>query len=70
MILVFKTSVNDKKQIKKLLPLLNKFLVNSKWNFDLEDCDKILRVDSPSDISCLIISLLKDSDFNYEELPE
>lgn len=41
----------------------------SSWNFDLEDCDKILRVDSQNEISEKIINLLSDSSFNCEELP-
>ncbi|WP_421804183.1 hypothetical protein [Flagellimonas sp.] len=46
-ILVFKTSVKQKGEVNQLRPWLNK-LVNSNgcWNFDLEDCDKILRVET------------------------
>ena len=46
MIFVFKTSVKTTMQIKKLKPHIDKILPTAKWNFDLEDCDKILRVDS------------------------
>ena len=70
MILVFKTSVKYKKWVKKLKPLLDKHLINSNWNFDLEDCDKILRVDTPMEISGLVISLLTESGFSCEELQE
>ena len=45
MIFVFKTSVKTKLQIKKLKPHIDKILPNAKWNFDLEDIDKILRID-------------------------
>ena len=51
MIYVFKTSVKTKRQVKKLKPPINKILPKEKWNFDLEDCDKILRIDSDENIA-------------------
>ena len=58
MIFVFKTSVKTKMQIKKLKPHIDKILPNEKWNFDLEDSDKILRIDSEENIGLVIIDLL------------
>ena len=46
MIYVFKTSVRTKIQAKKLKPHIDQLLVKAKWNFDLDDCDKVLRIDS------------------------
>ena len=43
--IVFKTSVKTKMQVKKLKRHIDKILPNEKWNFDLEDGDKILRID-------------------------
>ena len=68
MVYVFKTSVRTKKAIKELAPKLNKFIPNSKWNFDLEDCDKILRVDSQEVTSKQIIDFLNTHLFDCEEL--
>lgn len=45
MIYVLKTSVKTKRQVKNLKPYISKILPNEKWDFDLEDCDKILRID-------------------------
>lgn len=46
MIWVFKTSITSKVQVKKVAPILNKIVLpQGKWNFDLEDCDKILRIE-------------------------
>ena len=46
-VLVFKTSVRQHQQVEKLKPAMNAlFGKNEKWNFDLEDCDNILRVES------------------------
>ena len=55
MIFVFKTSVKTKMQIKKLKPHIEKILPKAKWNFDLEDVDKILRIDSKENIVLIII---------------
>ena len=40
------------------------------WNFDLEDCDKILRIDSPTEITETIIKLLQEKGFKCEELTD
>ena len=68
MIFVFKTSVKTKIQIKKLKPHMGKILPNAKWNFDLEDIDKILRIDSEENIVLIIIDLLNIHSYSCEEL--
>lgn len=68
MVYVFKTSVKSKKDIQKLSPFLNELLQQAKWNFDLEDCDKILRIDSQTDIIEAIMNGLNNSGFECEEL--
>lgn len=69
-ILVFKTNVSCDTSVEKLRPLLDNFLKNSKWNFDLEDCDKILRVEASKKISNLVIALLAENGFKCKELPD
>lgn len=68
MIYVFKTSVKTKLQVKNLKPQIEKILPNEKWNFDLEDRDKILRIDSEEHIVSELINVLKVHDVNCEEL--
>jgi hypothetical protein len=68
MIFVFKTSVKTKMQAKKLKPHIDEILPKAKWNFDLEDCDKMLRIDSEENIVLKIIGLLNIHEFNCEEL--
>jgi hypothetical protein len=70
MIYVFKTTVRTKKQILKLKPHIDKLLPNSIWNFDLEDCDNILRIDSVSEIAQPTIKILKDNGFDCQELED
>ena len=55
-------------QAKKLKPHIDEILPKAKWNFDLEDCDKILRIDSEENIVLKIIGLLNIHEFNCEEL--
>lgn len=68
MIYVFKTSVETKTQVKKLKPHIDKIIRDEKWNFDLEDCDNILRIDSVENIVVKITALLKIHQFHCEEL--
>jgi hypothetical protein len=68
MIYVFKTSVKTKRQIKELMPEIDKILSKVKWNFDLEDCDNILRIDSEENIVTVIIDLLKKHHIECAEL--
>jgi len=70
MIYVFKTSINIEKEIEIIKPFLNKLLPLGSWNFDLEDCDNILRIDTLIEKSEEIIKLLKDNGFDCEELPD
>lgn len=63
MIEVFKTNVKSKTSAKKICSDLIAILPDSKINFDLEDCDKILRIESSLISSCKIIDVLKNRGF-------
>jgi len=64
-VMVFKTSLKYKKQIKPLAKSLNQY---GKWNFDLEDCDNILRVEAHPSHAKTIISLMQIHGYYCEEL--
>lgn len=68
MIYVFKTSVKTKFQAKKLKPHIDQILPKATWNFDFDDCDKILRIDSEENIISQVIDLLSNKQFHCEEL--
>jgi hypothetical protein len=58
MVEVFKTNVNSHDHALEIIHALQKVLPFAKINFDLEDCDKILRVEDevifvPQIIECL-----------------
>ena len=48
-VLVFKTSVQSSESVNQLKPLLDALAGSGKWNFALDDCDRILRI-----VSCSI----------------
>lgn len=68
MIYVFKTSVKTKREVNELKPHINTILPPEKWNFDLEDCDNILRVDSEEHLVLKIKDLLTIHKFDCVEL--
>ena len=72
MVEVFKTNVKDSGQANMLLDQINKSFDNYKANFDLEDCDKILRIKCTIGLiqSTDLITLLKDLGFDAEVLPD
>ena len=71
MIEVFRTNVMDSDHASMLIDQIHKNFIDYKANFDLEDCDKILRVRCTELIeSSLLINLLKDFGFNAEVLPD
>ena len=68
-VLVIKTSVTTKKEVTHLKPLLDKLMnKGDRWNFDLDDCDRILRVESAAPIAGQVIRILKVAGFDGEEL--
>lgn len=68
MIYIFKTSVRTKRQVRQLQPHLDAMLPGEQWNFDLQDCDRILRINSEEPIVLKIIDLLNIHQFDCEEL--
>ena len=71
MVLVFRTSVTKESEIALLAPHLNKLTQgNGNWNFDLEDCDNILRIESVSLQTWEVIPVLQQLQFFCEELED
>jgi len=70
MILVFKTNVTTKSKARQITPMLDRLLPEAKWNFDLEDCDNILRIDSKRNVSKLLKSALQPIGIEIEALPD
>jgi len=68
MVEVFKTNVHKKVQSKMLLYLLSEAFPSFKINFDLSDCDKVLRVEGDDMEAIPIMILVKEYGFTCEIL--
>ena len=69
-VLVFKTTVQSNKDISKLQPFINDVVKDGKWNFDLEDCDKIFRVETDENLNNSLIFLFNANGYSCEELED
>lgn len=68
MIEVFKTNVQEVEQSNMIVEKLLEHFPNSLINFDLEDCDKILRIHAAAISNHKIIDLLNSFGYQCEEL--
>ena len=65
---VFKTNVDETKLAEKLVKQLLDHFPGSQINFDMEDCDKILRVEASTVSSEKIIAILNSHGFSCKVL--
>lgn len=68
MIEVFKTNVEKTNDASNIIDLLLEHFPGSKINFDLQDCDKILRVEGKDFSNDKVMTLLHKSGFHCEIL--
>jgi hypothetical protein len=68
MVEVFKTNVQHNSHAASLLSILSEQFPLFKINFDLEDCDRILRVEGENVSPVQIIELLNSSGHKCEVL--
>ncbi|NOS93325.1 MAG: hypothetical protein HOP30_15510 [Cyclobacteriaceae bacterium] len=67
-VLVFATSVQSTEQVKTLAPQINSLAGRGRWNFALDDCDKILRIASDRVQPQQAVALLEKYGFKCSEL--
>jgi hypothetical protein len=72
MVEVFKTNVQKPKQAEVVTAVLTEQFPGFKINFDLDDCDKILRVESSNGTldNNSITALVKRLGYQIEILPD
>jgi hypothetical protein len=72
MVEVFKTDVKDRDHADMLVDEIHKTFCDYTANFDLDDCDRILRVKSTAGNiqASSLIGLLNDCGFHAEVLPD
>lgn len=68
MVEVFKTNIQEKKQAALLFDVLIQHFPLFKINFDLEDCDKILRVEGDSICHEIIITIITTNGYHCQIL--
>jgi tRNA G26 N,N-dimethylase Trm1 len=69
-VLILKTNIRYKKQVKTVAPLLDGRDSISRWNIDLEDIDKVLRIESNDIELTEIVQLIHNAGFQCEELAD
>ena len=67
-VLVFKTSVQSYESVHQLTPLLDALAGKGRWNFALDDCDRVLRIVSYSVQPEEAMRLLTAQGFSCAEL--
>jgi predicted RNA-binding protein YlqC (UPF0109 family) len=70
MVEVFKTSVQSHHDAITLKEILLKEFPGIQINFDLEDCDKVLRTEGNNVPASSVIQIVKTEGFNCEILEE
>ncbi|HXB45173.1 MAG TPA: hypothetical protein VNV85_14005 [Puia sp.] len=68
MVEVFKTNVRKIKESRLLIRKLLRHFPNATINFDLSDCDKILRAEGENLLTAEIIDLVSASGYQVESL--
>jgi hypothetical protein len=68
MVEIFKTNVDEVGQSEILISQLLQHFPGSKINFDLEDCDRILRIAERSIVPEVVIALLATQGYHCELL--
>ncbi len=68
MIEVFKTNVKKRSQAKEMVAVLLRHFPCSKINFDLHDCDKILRIEGEKFVIEKVMALVKERGYCCEIL--
>ncbi|MBC7850728.1 MAG: hypothetical protein H7Y31_13390 [Chitinophagaceae bacterium] len=72
MIEVFKTTVTDRQLAQRIVEAIHDEMINCRANFDLWDCDNILRVQSRTGELCplAIIGVVERFGHSAEILPD
>jgi hypothetical protein len=69
-VLVFKTNIRYKKHIGTVQPMLDKIEGLKRWNIDLHDKDKILRVEANNIKAAIIQTAVIQAGYECEELED
>lgn len=68
MVEVFKTNIAEKTTANAIIEQLLNYFPEGKINFDLEDCDRILRIENHFIEPTAVIKVLADNNYQCEIL--
>lgn len=70
-LLIFQTNIASKKKVDLLTPMFNKHTEILNWSVDLEDIDRVLRIEAASSLlESDVIELVQLQGFTIEVLEE
>jgi len=70
-LLILKTDIRTKRQLNQVKPVFRKMKDISKWTIDMDDTDRVLRLETKIDYQeADMIELLQSQGINCEELPD
>ena len=69
-ILIFKTNIRYSKNVSDIEPYITKLPGILKWNIDLKDVDKVLRIETINLHPSTVESLVKSAGYYCEELQD
>jgi hypothetical protein len=69
-VLVFKTTLRDRKDVRRVAPVLDEAAGPGRWHVDLEDRDKVLRIETGQLLPGPVTQLLREAGYGCEELPD
>ena len=70
-VIVLGTNISNRQKMKKIHPILSSAPTIFKWSVDMEDVDKVLRVETATKVSeNHIIGLLKSVGLTGRQLPD
>jgi hypothetical protein len=72
MVEVFKTNVNREVDANRLIKQIHQHFMHYRVNFDLEDCDRIMRAECRDSLvsAVSLIAILKENGFEAMVLPD
>lgn len=67
---IFKTNIQEQSQAEEVRGALINILPDARINFDLDDCDKILRIENLNFNSSVIVSVVEELGFLCKVMPD
>ncbi len=70
MILIFKTSIRNKRQVHQVANILGSLSGIIRWTLDLDDCDRVLRLEAAGIHAAEVEQLIGSAGFHCREMED